>query len=153
MQNVFFSTFLEKYLAACCTCSWLVNSSFRMMLLQISYWWHLQLVWWPDSSSVVLKEKLKKPPTSSPIIFSPLCFYIYHSFSLLPLSLFLQRLPDFEHHTVLTYWPSTPRTRRERTIGKLAYESMHFWFLVCLFLFMSVYQMGLSDVTVGFWAT
>uniref|UniRef100_A0A3B4YDS8 Lumican n=1 Tax=Seriola lalandi dorsalis TaxID=1841481 RepID=A0A3B4YDS8_SERLL len=62
----------------------------------------------------------KKPPLLPLLLFflsvSPSTPLSLSSPSLLlSLCVFLQRLPVFEHHTVLTYWPSTPHTRKERS--------------------------------------
>lgn len=72
------------------------------------------------------------------IPFFHLCFPIFpfHSLSspslLLSLCVFLQRLPAFEHHTLLTYWPSTPCTQRERTTGKVALRTFAIFCLIAL---------------------
>lgn len=127
---------------------------------------HLLLVIWqqflddasPDirmmTPSIYMTIWLQHAEEASPLLPLPfflLCFSIYLSLSppplLLSLCVFLQRLPVFEHHTVLTYWPSTPSTRRERTTGKLAYGAMDLRFPVWLFPFISVFRMGLLAVT------
>lgn len=94
---------------------------------------------------VIWRSLLSTPPrplvSSPPLPIPSLCLSIYPSLSspslLLSLCVFLQRLPVFEHQTLLTYWPSTPHTHWERSTGKLATEGMDLWFPVWVFFHIS----------------